>query len=274
MGKGPFPRCDCGCGPCSTTICVSLCSCSAANTGGGVTVTIKSGSTVVATGVTASNGCVVLDIGSAGTYTVINSIPGYPDITHASQALTCGGTKTYSESGLTNSQCCNCCPISKFNLNLTDSLGTYSLTWSSTQGGICAAPSGSVPGWCPGALTAPVGSAWHVTLGPPVGTCLASVSLLAQYTYMMECIGGNSIKVTRVWLYTCCSAGFQSVCPTGTPNYKDPGSTGSSDTGSANLTLSFPSTNAQCNPFSWTGTLATQGSPLMPDPVGGTVSIS
>ena len=56
-----------------------------------VLVEVKSGSTVIASDTTGVSGCVTLDIGTAGTYTVTITTTGFVTRTQ-SRALTCGGT--------------------------------------------------------------------------------------------------------------------------------------------------------------------------------------
>ena len=78
--------CKCS-GTCAVTVCVSKCGVSIV----GATVTIKSGSTTVATGTTIAGGCTApLNIGTAGTYTIVIAASGQTTTTLTNQTLVCG----------------------------------------------------------------------------------------------------------------------------------------------------------------------------------------
>jgi hypothetical protein len=82
MGLCPGPA---GCCACDVTFCVYNCGVAES----GATVTVKSGSTTIASGTTSSEGCVSLNIGSAGTYTV----------TATKSSLNYSGTRTLACDG-------------------------------------------------------------------------------------------------------------------------------------------------------------------------------
>lgn len=106
----------CCCGGCVVTFCV-VCG---ATPEVGATVTVKDGGgSTVATGVTDGTGCVDLDVGTAGTYTVQTSgaVDGFGDPyqdTERSLTLACGDTKALEVCGP-----CSNCPLPASNLTLT-----------------------------------------------------------------------------------------------------------------------------------------------------------
>lgn len=116
-----------GAAGCTTTICVLGCSAAVRD----AVVTIKSGSTVIDSGVTGLDGCVTLAIPAAGSYTVVVSASCFQ--THTStETLACGGSITI---GLTLAPGCvcpgGCCPGGAIpdTLFATDGLGTTTLTY-------------------------------------------------------------------------------------------------------------------------------------------------
>ncbi len=79
----------CCCSGCVVTVCVTNCSSPVV----GATVTIKSGSTTIATGTTNSSGCAGnLNIGTAGTYTIVIAASGHTTTTLTGIHLDCGQT--------------------------------------------------------------------------------------------------------------------------------------------------------------------------------------
>lgn len=97
----------CCCGGCSVTFCAKSSVCKTGTPIPGVTFTVLSGMTVVATGITGPTGCVILSIPSAGTYTVTTSGGGIAG-TSGSHALTCGGDLTVTSNTLASGfGCCS-----------------------------------------------------------------------------------------------------------------------------------------------------------------------
>jgi hypothetical protein len=126
--------------------------------------------------------------------------------------------------------------------------------------------------------------AWYTNLLPsanvsPTGTCTGGISSCsvgsnsapAQYSYAITCVTtGNlhTLVLTRVWTYT-------TQCPNPTTQYS-PYGTGCGAFGGASTGTSSSGniTNVYCGSIAWSGSLATVGSPALPDPVGGSVSFS
>ncbi len=77
----------CCCGGCQTTICPNFCGVNVA----GILVQVFSGATLIASGTSDSSGCVTLDIGTPGTYSVTISGGSFTTRT-LSKTLSCGGT--------------------------------------------------------------------------------------------------------------------------------------------------------------------------------------
>jgi hypothetical protein len=262
--------CCCG-GSCMSTICIRS-ACDEGISLPGVFVQVSSGSTTVASGTTGSNGCVTLNIGTAGTYTVQYQIPGGSLIDDGNNALTCGGTLTIIESDTVDFVCCGSgtgsCPIPR-TLTLTDANGSYPFIFSSTIGGwqCCGTPA-------------------SVTVMTQNGNqdfceCTGTVSGTIPILYTGACVmvdGVPNFSVTRTW------AGLS--CTVSAPyNYANI-SLGS--VCQENVNACFFSTNpanpfnntsgltqvwSSCSPFTWSGALTLTGG-FLPDPVGGTVAVS
>ena len=285
----------CCCTGCNTTICAGNRCCAASSVGAGTLVQIYTvgGGTLIVQGTTTSGGCVTLDIGTAGTYDVHITFAGTTTvIVESSQSLTCGGTKTYSGLNPGNVFCCQCClmnntsTVGNSDLFLTDVLGTINLTYGlDCTGFIC----GGVGTGC-----------WVGNVNPSVNivqynlttNVCSVVSGTAQVCYTVTCNSTGSptvwsVTVTRTWWIDWCEGGLHLCDPLpgsytfaycgdptssgGHPCCASGGGTGSFATsGQATATLSVPS-GITCNPFSWSSSLATVGSPVMPDPIGGTV---
>ena len=232
---------DC-CGGCTNRICVEFC-----NSGvPGVLVQVKSGATVIASGTTDATGCVSLNIGSAGTYTVVASLTGFTTVT-GSHAMTCGGGTTITFS----------IPTTLF---LTDSAETVTLTYnvfSST--------------WV-GCVSTPVSGAQGQTgIG---GICSVTASSFCDILYELSC-AGTTWTLTATWgicftpppgvIAGCayCGTGFNSDC-----SYMFPACPGPTETVTG-TGASFPFT------LTYTGCPGNgcSGGPTLPFPLGCSVSI-
>ena len=115
---------------CTTEICVTGCTSSLV----GLTVTVKSGATIVGTGTTGPvAGCaggVDITIPAPGSYTVVISGTGLTTNT-STHTLTCGGLITINIGNPpTGAVCCNTCPVPT-TLTGTDSNSTFTLTYNS-----------------------------------------------------------------------------------------------------------------------------------------------
>lgn len=269
----PLPGCNC-CGGCTIKICVTAC-------GGlqpGASVEIKSGSIVVTTGTTGSDGCVTFTTVAAGTYTVVVSVSGFGTST-TTQTLECGSGATIS---LGNSPasgcCCGKCFIPNTGFMLTDALGSYPLT---------VVPGSSSCAWfaCPPVIGGLSGQS--LSIDPITGDCVASAdSGSLCYSYSVSCnVVTGVITVTRVWpviiVGTPGTVFFnvnQDASPTGpvltgcttcpTAPCEGTGVGFSSPTSGSSL-AQLPSS---CTPFAWSGMLGTPT--IGTDPVGGTVALS
>ena len=270
--------CCCGGGPCSITICVSACSAPLV----GDPVTVKSGSTTVASGTTNGSGCVTLTIPSAGTYTVVVTDPTFGTLS-GNYALTCGGLLNLSYGNPpSGSVCCGVCAI-PLSLVLTDSIGSHALTFS---GGF----------WTSGLLAAP---GFKTMAELPIGTCdgfnpvTINASGSAAYQYTVTCnfsVGGN-LTVTQNWWDQCwipanqcagctndlVACGIAPSCgvicggPTTLVYWDFANSVSLMNTCGFKETATNTSAYT-CSPFSWSGSL-TQTSGGLASPVPGTVTI-
>ena len=268
--------CCCAPGACNWTICVTGC-------GGnlvGVTVQVKSGSTVVVSGTTTSGGCVTLNVVTPASYTVVVSSSGGFTTNTSTHTATCGGTVTIAlgtpPAGADN--CCGPCPLGP-TLFLTDPNTTVTLTWNAStsnwQGsyilalgaGVCAATGGT--------------SNWIIT-------CPSSGNIKISYTF--RCAGTETYSLTRLWVvvaldsFNNCGGTF-SCSPLGDCYYWDNSSTGSclsSNPSECGGTTAAVAPSA-CSPFSWTtsftGICAPGGSqicnvgPGTVDPAAGSVTV-
>ncbi len=264
------------------TFCAGNSCCVATGVGAGTTVTVLTGSTVVAMGTTGSNGCVTLDIGSAGTYTVKIQFLGSSTVTtHTGQVLTCGQTKNYTDSA-GQYFCCNCCLLSDANivgasgLMLTDANGTYNTSYRAAS--VPTNCGGQVGSWTCQYDLAGVSTITQVG-GPPVCTVGTGSTTIYYCVICFESGGNWTVTVQRLWLIDWCNGLFH-TCPAHTfPGlsfaYTDVTSIscgGAGSIGSASKSLMIPS-QVTCNPFTWSSSLTTVGTPDMPDPVGGTVVV-
>jgi carboxypeptidase family protein len=246
------PSACCGCGGCDTKICVQgTCSANVQ----GASVAVKSGSTVVASGTTGSDGCVTLTIGSAGTYTVVVSAAGYVTST-TSHYLACGGTTNIALTKDTiHVTCCATCPNPlPMTIHISDAAGTWTAAW--TGGGWQASNS--------------YGTSPHKSISPvcaPDGNCMTSGGTADYpYTYNVSCTGTPGVfHVIRSWAYVDCTPN-----PAGIQYYTGSGCA----FGTANGAEAIGDGTLDCDTMAGSISLSTVGSPLLPDPVGGAVTIS
>ncbi len=181
-------------GPCVTNICVGGCGNSIL---AGLTIEIKIGSTVVASGTTITSACLGLIIPSAGTYDVVVTGPGFPTNT-SSHLLTCGGTINIGlgspPSGMV---CCGLCPTPQ-TLTLTDSLSSCTLTYDATAFKWLGSYTFSAP---------------TITLVNSLGfncACTFNASGTSRVCYQFDC--GT---LTMFWLITDATAGAFNCSPPG-----------------------------------------------------------
>jgi hypothetical protein len=112
-------------GECNTKICV-FCITTPIS---GASVMVLSGVTTIASGTTGANGCVTLNIGSAGTYTVNVTAAGYNNYS-ASQNLTCGG-----ETDINLCACPNCfgaSPPNTIHITVTGAMASFTFAMTRT----------------------------------------------------------------------------------------------------------------------------------------------
>ncbi len=176
--------CCCG-GGCTTTICATFCGVNLA----GASITVKSGSTTIASGTTDSTGCLAVTIPAAGTYTIDLNVAGLGSATHTAN-LTCGGS---FGAGL----------AVPANLSLTDANGTWSMF---NSGGLLL--------WqtC---YTASVGG----TLVPPHLGCNApTAGGPCDIQYTLDC--GISSSSPGVWTLLC---EYGACCFAGSPTFASNG---------------------------------------------------
>jgi hypothetical protein len=254
------------CGGCSVQICVTGCG---ANIKGD-TVEIKSGATVISSGVTGAGGCVALSIPSSGSYTVVVIDPSFGTIT-GTHTLTCGGTLVVPLGSSPSAGCC-CfgCPLPQNGMMLVDAQGTWPVAWQgSCTWSVCYQLSGvTVMGI-------------NFVGGHCVCTGTTTGDLWIQYGVICN-TGTGTITVNRAWPIAFISG--SGVCPTpvyaaqdtsGDNNFSTcPGWTSSpctsGDPGGATDESSLTRAPSSCSPFAWSGTLT--GSTTT-DPVGGSVAL-
>lgn len=257
----------CCCGACTTTICVTGCGGNLA----GVTVTIKSGVTIIDSGTTTAGGCVTLTIPSAGSYTVVVS-GGFTNNT-STHTLSCGGSTTIGlGSPPAGSICCGTCPV-PLTLTLTDSLSGCTLTYNA-----------GIAKWT-GSYTF---SATTITLTNVFGlncTCVLNTPGTSRVCYNLACVS-NKLVLTLNWLITDSVAGAANCSPPGAFTLLDiaagpdvncnsglAGSICPSYLGVAQAVLkATPGTNpTTCTPFSWSTTALSGGNI---NPTSGSVTIT
>jgi hypothetical protein len=255
------------CESCNITICVAGCGANIA----GDTVEIKSGATLIASGVTGSGGCVTLSIPASGSYTVVVIDPSFGTIT-GTHTLTCGGTITISlGSSPADGYCCGTCTIPN-TLFVTDSEGTWTATGGFGNWGVCYML--SVTG---------------VTMSGTDGagcTCSAPGTISIPIQYIISCVSGQ-LNVQRWYPGVCCGTLLNNICIGGSVYYVE--LTGGCSSGFPTIipTPCYIQSNpanpfknesvlqsawSSCYPFAWSGNLVTSG--FIADPVGAAVSIS
>ncbi len=250
--------CCCAGGPpvCNTTICVK------GNCGGsspvlaGATVTIKSGGVTIVSGTTDGTGCVTLNIGTAGSYTVVISFPGYTTNT-STHTLSCGGTTTISLTAVDTGYHCscdhNCAEPVPDTLTGSDGMGSFTLTYQSVGGNAgwwgCASRNIMVP--CYYDSTCLIFTAIPTMISVPVYFFLSCVT-----------VGGVNKFLMNGRIPTCLIAGIRyyqdgQSCINPVPA----GAAGFLGYGSSAAALA-----TSCSPFDWTagstGNLGCTGSPL------------
>jgi hypothetical protein len=188
--------------PCSTTICVQGC-------GGqyqpNATVTIKSGSTVIATGTTDATGCVTLSIPAAGSYTVIVVLAGFSTST-STLTLGCGGLQIIALT-LADAWTCFCtgtgnCPSWPFGtVKINDGQGSVTCTYGSTFGG---AVQGYIGCATRTMMNPALYSTWAGTsCGLPNGTSMITTPLI----FTLQCVNVGTPSYLVVVYAPFCSGG-------------------------------------------------------------------
>lgn len=246
----PGPMGCCG-GTCDTKICVDICGYPSI----GATVTVKRSGVTIASGTTVSpSGCVVLNIGTAGSSSVTVSVPGLAD-NISTQSLTCSGTTTI---GIypTDAQCCGSCGIPN-SLTLTDALGALAFTWNGSSA------------WLGSRVISTTVTPMSGTNG---GGCLCGVPITGSLTvnYVGRCVdvGGGvyEFQVTRSWGFVVCLT-LPTYVEDGAPCFQT-----INPNNPAIDSLSLTQAWSACVPYAWSGTLG--GPTATPDPVGGTVTVT
>jgi hypothetical protein len=173
-------NCCCSAPVCNATICIKCCVVGTASISG-ATVTVKSGSTVIATGTTDGTGCVTLNVGTAGSYTVVISGLGSPDNT-STQTLSCGGTTNIVISDL------GCCFASLPSTVSFSMVGTFNGVAFSTSGTTSARTSTGCP------VGGSNGPEWAKTTGflsTGCGTFTIAIALCENCTMQINYGGGG-----------------------------------------------------------------------------------
>lgn len=265
LGFGGSTGTGCGCcgSPpppvCNTTICPIDCNGNPIN---GAAVAILSGGTTVASGTTSGDGCVTLNIGTAGTYTVDVSASGYNSFS-SSETLSCAGTTTISmtlASGYTCSPCCGA-QVSggAVTPTVTDANGTYAMLVGTDIGS---------------------GGCYYAVAFTPVmskcqqpGGCNALVSGTIGYEYYLSCNGFGVMTLQRWWGTSIFPGAGQINCLadliTSSACF---GAVSACSGGPQVSSMQWTPTEGCGNSFS--GTPVTVGSPTISDPVGGTVVVN
>jgi hypothetical protein len=265
-------KCCCTSATCNTTICVTGCG----TVNPGATVQVKSGATVIASGTTDSAGCVTLNVGTAGTYTVVVSAARFNTNT-ASRALTCGGTVTISLTIASGFHCLSaCCPGLPDTVYVTDGLGTTALTF---QVGLSTWDGFGLSGYA-GTGSFTISGVSVFTIVGVGSECILGSGVIRPY-YQVFCRSNTTTTSTwgleRYW-----GEGHTTLDPTGW-YYGDglpgtgssqcdrgfgPGFGGSQAIGSATITKS-----SACNPLAISGSVTASQNHLS-DPGGGSFSVS
>ena len=246
--------------------CVSICvlSCARKIVGATVTITDRTGATV-ATGKTGASGCVTLDIGKAGTYTITIVAAGYSTLIVPNVALKCG---RYSYNVSRGVVCCGAFSIPE-KLTLTDGEGTLDFLYD---------PNYFYPLWTGGH---PV-QRTSCTVTTPNNICLVSPPSQGpvRVCYQMICHAGQTptFAVQRSWswvyeqgtltpIYYQDPSGF---APGGFCITSPPAICGNPLTDTA----SFAADPMSQSPFVLTGSPEASAANQTGDPVGGGVTIS
>jgi hypothetical protein len=246
-----------------TTICLTVCS--PAIPVYGAVVTIKNGSTTVASGTTGTGGCVTLPV--AGTYTVQVQVGG-TSVYSAVRSLAADGTTTIALASNSGMVCCGSYAIPQ-NLTLTDAAGSLQFSYY---------PNYFYPIWYGGHSV----SRLSCSVTTPNNVCVAAAPSQGpvKVCYQMICYAGShptfSIQRSWSWVYqqgTLTPIWYQD--PSGfTPGQPcttaPPASCGSPHTDTA----SFSADPSSPSPFALSGTPAAAAGNYTSDPVGSSVAIS
>ncbi len=245
-----------------TTVCVTACS--PAVPIYGVTVTLLSGSTTVASGTTGSGGCITFPV--SGTYTVQVRMGGTL-VYSGSRTLPPGGTTTIAIS-TTGIVCCGGYAIPQ-NMTLTDAAGSISFIYY---------PNSFSPTWYGGHAVTLLSS----SATTPNNVCIVAAPSQGpvRVCYMMTCQSGSSpvFSVQRSWswvyqqgtltpIWYQDSTGFIAGQPCAT---SPPAACGSPHTD----TSTFSANPAAGSAFALSGTPASSAGNATSDPVGGSIAIS
>lgn len=163
-------------GGCTTTICAQCFGLAEP----GSTVTIKSGATVISSGTTGAGGCVALPIPTAGSYSVVLTVPdiGTTTTTHT---LSCGGTTTID---ICHTGGCPTCDFPASGLTLTTYFGTPDTGTVCSTDTLAFGVFGGIPRWyCPAPVCAGCPDGYYFWInctgievhdGPPPGGILVA----------------------------------------------------------------------------------------------------
>ena len=265
------PGCCCG-GACDITICVTACGAAQP----GIPVQVESGSSVVASGTTGGGGCVTFTTLTAGTYTVVVSVPGF-DVNTSSHSLVCG-TSTTIDVGIfpDTGACCGSCALPE-TLFWTDANGTFPIT--NLFGGT----------FWQGCYTLSLPS---IALIGEFPNCSCTDDTTVIVAIQLQCNGDTTYTATAYWMGVCCAGldvtgvncngvfqyssldpevgGVPTVCDG--PQDECPITTVPTNPflNSANLTA----TAISCVPFAWSGNLISAGSFIGPPGGIGAVTIT
>lgn len=247
----------------TTTICVTACY--PAVPVYAATVTVLSGSTIVASGTTGSTGCITFPI--AGTYIVHVQINGTL-VYNSSRTLAPGGTITIAVSGTSGLVCCGGYAIPQ-QLTLTDAVGSLQFDYYSNY---------YYPIWYGGHSA----NLLSCSVTTPNNVCVAAAPSQGpvRVCYQMTCVAGTqpafSIQRSWSWVYQQGtlnaiwyqdSTGFLPGQPCAT---SPPAACGNPHTD----TSSFSAGPSSTSPFTLSGTPAAAAGNATADPVGGSIVIS
>lgn len=260
--------------------CATLCLNWACGGISGATVTILKNGETIATGITSDTGCVVLDIGTSGIYTIVVTADDFQDYSGQINLKCCETTSITivpsfplppGQKGV-DWTCCGDVAI-PYLMTLTDIYGSYSFAGSDQiTGPVWYTPPFGLPG--PSAI-APVGGVVNVVqgVGPPVPCSIDPGN--TPYHYIGFCTklanGQPAFVVQRVWGVSSCEPPFNLVPNDCVEIFAYQSSTSELTCGLNQSSLTLPIPFA---PFNWSGSLIQNPGVLLADPVGGIVAIS